>query len=299
MNPQGLFCGNSGKIRIADFSLLFMKYQGIYFMKKTLIALAVAAGATMSVSGVANAFTSAFPGGDISLGGTISTPVQGALYEGKVGSLTGLDSNIPVGDTTVSIVAPANAGLLALRSVQGGFNSAASDKIANITFNGKTLIQAAPGRSFSNGAINMTLDVQDANGNKIGGITFPMQVAAVSAIVDNADSSVVGTSLYAYDNSRTYYGALPQQASGAVSSYSDALSIMNGLFSDISDYLPQVTSEASAPDGKDFSATGKVFNTAYAAGIVAGNTITLTLDNPATAGDVSWTASMPVVVSYK
>ncbi|HFW6978509.1 hypothetical protein [Escherichia coli] len=285
-------------MRIADFSLLFMKYQGIYFMKKTLIALVVAAGATMSVSGVANAFTSAFPGGDISLGGTISTPVQGAVYEGKVGSLTGLDSNIPVGDTTVSIVAPANAGLLALRSVQGGFDNSASDKIANITFNGKTLVQAAGG-SFSNGAIDMTLDVQDATGNKIGDITFPMQVAAVSAIVDNADSSVAGASLYAYDNSRTYYGALPQKAAGAVSSYSDALSIMNGLFSDISDYLPQVTSEASTAEAKDFSATGKVFNTAYAAGIVAGNTITLTLDNPATAGDVSWTASMPVVVSYK
>ncbi len=268
-------------------------------MKKTLIALAVAAGATMSVSGVANAFTSAFPGGDISLGGTISTPVQSTLYEGKVGSLTGLDSEIPVGDTTVSIVAPANAGLLALRSVQGGFDSTASDKIANITFNGKTLTQAAAGEAFSNGAIDMTLDVQDADGKKIGGITFPMQVAAVSAVVDNADSSVVGASLYAPDDSSVYYGALPQQGGNAVSSYSDALSIINGLFSDISDYLPQVTSELSFPDAKDFSLTGKVFNTAYAAGIVAGNTITLTLDNPATAGDVSWTASMPVVVSYK
>lgn len=267
-------------------------------MKKTLIALAVAAGATMSVSGVANAFTSAFPGGDISLGGTISTPVQGALYEGKVGSLTGLDSKIPVGDTTVSIVAPANAGLLALRSVQGGFDSTASDKIANITFNGKTLTQAAAGEAFSNGAINMTLDVQDADGNKIGGITFPMQVAAVSAVVNNAGSSVVGASLYAPDDRSVYYGALPLQANGVVSSYSDALSIINGLFSDISDYLPQVTSESN-PDAKDFSLTGRVFNTAYAAGIVAGNTITLTLDNPATAGDVSWTASMPVVVSYK
>ncbi len=267
-------------------------------MKKTLIALAVAAGATMSVSGVANAFTSAFPGGDISLGGTISTPVQSTLYEGKVGSLTGLDSEIPVGDTTVSIVAPANAGLLALRSVQGGFDSTASDKIVNITFNGKTLTQAAAGKAFSNGAIDMTLDVQDDNGNKIGGITFPMQVAAVSAVVNNADSSVTGASLYAPDDRSAYYGALPQQGKDAVSSYSDALSIINGLFSDISDYLPQVTSEWSSPDAKDFSLTGRVFNTAYAAGIVAGNTITLTLDNPATAGDVHWTASMPVVVSY-
>lgn len=39
--------------RIADFSLLFMKYQGIYFMKKTLIALAVAASATVSGSSIA------------------------------------------------------------------------------------------------------------------------------------------------------------------------------------------------------------------------------------------------------
>ncbi|MCN7158067.1 hypothetical protein MLY93_24445, partial [Escherichia coli] len=39
--------------RIADFSLLFMKYQGIYFMKKTLIALAVAASAAISGSAMA------------------------------------------------------------------------------------------------------------------------------------------------------------------------------------------------------------------------------------------------------
>ncbi|EGI3984092.1 hypothetical protein H3430_003898 [Escherichia coli] len=263
-------------------------------MKKTLIALSVAAGAVMSVSGVANAFTSAFPGGDISLGGTISTPVQGAVYEGKVGSLTGLDSNIPVGGTSVSIVAPANAGLLALRSIQGGFDNSASNKIANITFNGQILPQ-----SFSHGAIDMTLDVHDATGNNIGGITFPMKVAAVSAIVDKTNASVAGASLYANNDRMAYYGALPQGQNSAVSSYSDALSIMNGLFSDISDYLPQVTSEDSTPSTKDFSATGKVFNTAYAAGIVAGETITLTLDTPATTGDVSWTASMPVVVSYK
>ncbi|WP_407904686.1 hypothetical protein [Escherichia coli] len=267
-------------------------------MKKTLIALAVAAGGIMSVSGVASAFTPGFTGGDFSLGGTISTPVQGALYEGKVGALTGLNSTIPVGDTTVSIAAPADAGLLALRSVQGGFDSAASDKIANISFNGRELREISGG-SFSNGVTDMTLDVQDANGNKIGNIYFPMQVVGVSAIVDKTDSSVAGASLYAFDDSTAYYGALPKTQQGAVSSYSDALNIMNGLFSDVSDYLPRVTSEATSAEAKQFTAADKVFNTAYAAGIVAGQTITISLDNPATAGDVTWSASMPVVVTYK
>lgn len=273
-----------------------MKYQGIYFMKKTLISLAVAAGAVMSVSSVANAYTPSFSNGDISLGGTISTPVQAALYEGKVGSLSGLDATIPVGASTVTIAAPANAGLLALRSV-AGFNNTASDRIANITFNGVSLLDAASGDSFSNGAIQMTLDVQDDTGSAIGDVVFPMQVAAVITTEINGD--VWGTSMFASADTHAFYGGLPTSASQAVTLYSDAVNVMNGLFSDVTANLPQITRESAKAEVKNFALADAVFNTAYAAGIVMGENITINLDNPATTGSVAWTASMPIVVTYK
>lgn len=274
-----------------------MKYQGIYFMKKTLISLAVAAGAVMSVSSVANAYTPSFSSGDISLGGTISTPVQAALYEGKVGSLSGLDATIPVGASTVTIAAPANAGLLALRSVAGGFNNTVSDRIANITFNGVSLLDAASGDSFSNGAIQMTLDVQDDTGSAIGDVVFPMQVAAVITTETNGD--VWGTSMFASADTHAFYGGLPTSASQAVTLYSDAVNVMNGLFSDVTANLPQITRESAKAEVKNFALADAVFNTAYAAGIVMGENITINLDNPATTGSVAWTASMPIVVTYK
>lgn len=269
-------------------------------MKKTLIALTVVTGAVMSVSGVANAaFESGYTGGDFSLGGTITASEQGAVYEGKVGSVTGLDATVSVGDTSASITAPADAGLLALRSVSGGFNSSASGKIANISFNGKTLLNAASGSSFSNGAIKMKLNAYDSDGDKIGSVSFPMQVAGVSVIVNNSTSEAVGSSLYSYGSSTAYYGGLPQTASGSVSSYSDALGIINGLFSDVSEYLPATTSTDSTAQAKQFVTSGQQIYTAYAAGIAEGQSIDLTLDSAATAGDVSWTASMPVTVTYQ
>lgn len=268
-------------------------------MKKTLIALAVAAGTVMSVSGAANAYTPSFSNGDISLGGTVSTPVQAGLYEGKVGTLVGLDATIPVGQTSATITAPTESGLLALRTVQGGFDSSASDKIANITFDGKELLAAASGSSFSGGSIEMTLEARNAEGNRIGDIVFPMQVSGVSVIVDNADASAIGESLYADSNAAVFYGGLPKTKQGAVQNYTDAIGKLTGMFPDIVDNLPSVTSEGTSAAVKGFTATGKTFNAAYAAGINSGETITLNLDNAATSGSVDWTASMPVVVTYK
>lgn len=264
-------------------------------MKKTLIALAVAASA---VSGMAHAaYESSFTGGDISLSGTISTPVQGG-YEGQVGSLPGLDATIEAGQTSATIPVTENVGLLALRTVQGGFTSDSSDKIANITFNGKTLNNLG---TFSSGSIvTMELTAQDSSGAEIGNIVFPMQVAAVSVVVDNDDQTVTGTSLFADADSQTFWGGLPTAQSKALGNYSDAITTISNMFSDIADDFPAVTVQETVAQPKTFTAENKTFNAAYAAGINSGANITLNLNDVTTAGtEVSWTASMPVVITYK
>ncbi|EEQ8957270.1 hypothetical protein LFY73_004634 [Escherichia coli] len=268
-------------------------------MKKSLIALMIAAGATVSVSGVAHAFSPSFSGDNISFSGTLTTPVAG-VFEGKVSSLTGLDATIKAGESSVTIPVATDKGLLVLRSVSGGFDSSASNKIANITFNGKTLAEAAGGSRFTEGKINLTLDAQNNNGVDIGTITLPIQVAGVSVTVDNTSAQALGESLVADSASYAFHGGLPVKPDAAISSYDVAFNTVGSMAPDATEYFPVATEKADAAVSKSFSAENKKFHAAYAAGIRSGDNITLNLSSPATAGaPVEWTASVPVVVTYK
>ncbi|EED0374213.1 hypothetical protein BMM44_004568 [Escherichia coli] len=268
-------------------------------MKKNLITLMIAAGVTVSASGVAHAYNSSFSGDSISLGGTVATPVE-SVYEGKVASLTGLDATIQVGLSSTTIAAPAHAGLLALRSIDGGFDNSATNKIANITFNGQKLSQAASVDRFTNGKIEMTLEARDSSSNtRIGDVVFPIQAAGVSVIVNKNTNDAIGESLFAYDASSAFFGGLPEKSDVAIQTYAEARSAIDNLFSDVTDYLPVTTSEGHTASSKSFTADGMLFNAAYAVGIAAGDNIVLNLDSPAQAGSVAWTASIPVVVTYK
>ncbi|EOU9058642.1 hypothetical protein ACNZ55_004293 [Escherichia coli] len=267
-------------------------------MKKNLIALMIAAGATVSVSGVAHAFEPSFSGGNLSFGGTVTTPVAG-VFEGKVSSLAGLDATIKAGASSVTIPVATDKGLLVLRSVSGGFDSSASNKIANITFNGKTLADAAGGSRFTEGKISLTLSAQNPDGHEIGTITLPIQVAGVSVTVDNAGGQALGESLVAGNASYAFHGGLPVKPAAAISSYDVALNVVDSMDPDATEYFPEATEKANTALSKTFMAENKTFHAAYAAGIRSGDDITLNLSSPATAGSVNWTASIPVVVTYK
>lgn len=84
-------------------------------MKKTLIALAVAASA--AVSGSAMAWTANGSGGSVNLGGAL-TPVEKLTpWEVKVGAaVNGLNGSIQKGATTVEIPANQNIPVLAIRN---------------------------------------------------------------------------------------------------------------------------------------------------------------------------------------
>ena len=74
-------------------------------MKKTLIALAVAASAVVSGSAMAAGWEQNGTGGSVDLGGTL-TPVEKATpWEVKVGdAVTGLDGQIQKGDVALVVL---------------------------------------------------------------------------------------------------------------------------------------------------------------------------------------------------
>lgn len=124
-------------------------------MKKTLIALAVAASA--AVSGSAMAWTANGTGGSVDLGGTL-TPVEKVTpWEVKMGSeIKGLDASIGRGQKVVEVKMPKNALIMGIRTqTRDVFPGWASDITPFIDFNGAVNLD-----SFSNGVATLTLDVK-------------------------------------------------------------------------------------------------------------------------------------------
>ena len=242
------------------FQFLFMKYQGNYFMKKTLIALAVAASVVMPVFNTAYASTDKFSGGNISLGGTISAQVPTYVYKGTVGTLSELNVTINAGEQNITIPVQANAGLVSLRTVTEGVESTTLNKIANITFDGRSLLEAASDNSFNNGKINMTLEARNSSGEAIGNVVFPMQVAGVAVTVDKTTSDAYGASLFSPDNNRVFYGGLPVEKTQAVQGYTESVNLIKKLFSELANDLPQVSTQGVLAESKDFSNSNKTFH---------------------------------------
>ncbi|ELO5003679.1 hypothetical protein QUQ70_004860, partial [Escherichia coli] len=142
-------------------------------MKKTLIALAVAASAV--VSGSAMAWTANGTGGNVDLGGTL-TPVEKVTpWEVKVGAaVTNLDAAITKGQSEVNITTTSAVPVLGIRTQE-----------ASKVFTGKPGIspqidfhKAIDPTKFSGSVTDLTLSVMDAQGAKIGSLKAPFLAGA-------------------------------------------------------------------------------------------------------------------------
>lgn len=145
-------------------------------MKKTLIALAVAASAV--VSGSAMAWTENGTGGAIDLWG-ILTPVEKVTpWEVKVGdAVSGLDAQIQKGQKEVSITVNKAIPVLGIRNADAhGFKGRKGEIHPQIDYDGAINLNG-----FSNGVTTLTLNVTTADGNKLGTLSAPFSSAAVSS----------------------------------------------------------------------------------------------------------------------
>lgn len=259
-------------------------------MKKTLIALAVAASAV--VSGSAMAWTENGTGGAIDLWG-ILTPVEKVTpWEVKVGdAVSGLDAQIQKGQKEVSIAVNKAIPVLGIRNADAhGFKGRKGEIHPQIDYDGAINLNG-----FSNGVTTLTLNVTTADGNKLGTLSAPFSSAAVSSWGGGSDGDG-SKALYSTASGESFYGGLGKDSSAV--RVNGSVELINGLSSD---FLAKWVMQGSKWDTgvESFDNETANYYGAYGAGIESGKTIKITLDQAAS-GDapIQWKAALPVTVTY-
>ncbi|ELQ4184733.1 hypothetical protein QSO38_002273 [Escherichia coli] len=256
-------------------------------MKKTLIALAVAASAV--VSGSAMAWTASGDGGSVDLGGTLTPVNKVTPWEVKVGDeVTGLDANITKGQSEVSIVTNKVIPVLGIRTQD------------SVVFKGKPGISpqidykdAVNVNGFSSGETTVTLSVSDSSGQKIGTLTSPFSAAAIYHNNGQNNGMFSGSAGHAF------YGGLGKSTSGGMN-YPSSKRMIESIDASFTEKYVVGNNDASDPHESRMDEPARSFSGAYGSGILAGKTIKIALDSPAQ-GDapIQWKASLPVMVTYQ
>ncbi|WP_105269455.1 hypothetical protein [Escherichia sp. MOD1-EC6163] len=256
-------------------------------MKKTLIALAVAASA--AVSGSAMAWTANGTGGSVDLGGTL-TPVEKVTpWEVKTGdAVTGLNAQIQKDQKVVDIAVNKVIPVLGIRTVKSTFKGQPGIT-PNIDYH-----NAINTSKFSNNATSLTLDVNDANGQKIGKLVTTLTAMGRLSRTGIDDFNMT---LYAGVTGHAFFGGVPVNGAGVNDSN---LSLVDSVFPGVGDkFTGQSIEYKGIGHAYVDNASGR-YSAYYGSGIEQGKTIKITLDQAAT-GDapIQWKASLPVTVSYQ
>ncbi|EFU6027914.1 hypothetical protein HT426_003380 [Escherichia coli] len=258
-------------------------------MKKTLIALAVAASAVVSCSAMASGWGQG-SNGSVEIGGTLTPVAKGTPWEVKTGdAVTNLDAQVKKGQKSVTVNVNEAIPVLGIRNADvNGFTGREGIK-PQISYNNAVDING-----FDNGVTKVTLSVQDVSGSAIGTMTAPFFAAAVSSWSGSAGGH---KSLYADQNTGSFYGGLGKKLSATLH-YQGCLDLIGALSSD---FLAKWKEQGSLAGGSPelFDASNATYFGAYGAGIKKGKTITITLNNAVANDDqIQWKASLPVTVTY-
>ncbi|EFB1110591.1 TPA: hypothetical protein ACTYED_004852 [Escherichia coli] len=258
-------------------------------MKKTLIALAVAASA--AVSGSAMAWTANGTGGSVELGGTLNPVEKVTPWEVKVGDdVTGLDAQIKKGQKEVSIFAPQDISILGIRSKTNTFG-AQQGISPQIDYAGHVDLRSG---SWEN--MNLNLDVLDqATSTKIGSLFVENFKAAggVSMTGTNADGVY---SVKAPNAGNAFHGGI--RSGDKAGSAESVMAFFNG---EVSANFSEQGMDRTFNRIKNFTFNDfdtAVYSAFYGSGIKKGEKIRITLDNPAGTDEIVWKASLPVTVTY-
>ncbi|EEU8332358.1 hypothetical protein HDK93_003511 [Salmonella enterica subsp. enterica] len=262
-------------------------------MKKTLIALAVAASA--AVSGSAMAWTANGTGGSIELGGTLTPEKIASPWEAKVSAATGLDAALKDGQKEIKIKASSAIPLMGIRNVDSnGFIGGAEGVISTIDYGGVVDL-----KGFKNAVTTLTLDVKNASGEKIGTLSAPFFASAVLAY-KGSSGQTRGRQMAAASSGDAFFGGVPLQGAATADSGKVAYSRISSVSSEYVATLPKIGAWDSVDPGEKYSDKKITYWGAYGSGIEKGSDITITLDKAVKSGDapIAWKASFPVTITY-
>lgn len=286
---------------LAWFVVKRMLCKGFYFMKKTLIAMTVAASAVVSGSAMAGSWVTNGTGGTFEMSGTLVAEV-GNPWEVYVGdAVSGLDAVVVAGQSVFDIttsqpipvlgirVADATSKTFSVSSFSGGsgFNP-------QIDFNG-----AVDTAAFAGGVSTLTLELTDTTGQRIGEMTAPFTAVAASSYQNTTTGSASSYPLYSSSSSYAFFGGLGTTSSSAVSDpVSVAEQIDSSFTANFENFNKSFTSKFYSVSFNGSSANS-IYSGFYGSGIQSGSTIEITLDSPATGtSDIQWKASLPITVTY-
>ena len=268
-------------------------------MKKTLIALSVAASAVVSGSSMAavGEWTPGSEGGSFEMSGTlVVTGTSTNPWEVKVGpNVTNLDGKINQGDSEVKITVANAVPVLGIRTHSNQAFIGKPGISPQINYGGKINLD-----SFSSGKTQLVLDVTDASSsNKIGTMTTELFAGAVYSLSDavgNAYSSVFG--MLASQAGDGFYGGLPKNQNGALK-YAEVVSKFNEIDSSfLANFDDQKGADVDILNRTSFESEGGKYSGAYGSGVLANESLNIKLDTPAASQDIEWRASLPIVVTY-
>ncbi|CAD6120238.1 hypothetical protein [Escherichia coli] len=257
-------------------------------MKKTLIALAVAASA--AVSGSAMAWTANGIGSSVELGGTL-TPVDVVTpWEVKTGdAVTGLDAQIKEGQKTVDIAVNKAIPVLGIRTIQSTAFSGQAGISPQINYGAAVDVDG-----FAANETTLNLEVKDSTGNnKIGTLSAPLYAVAEQSI-KGPDVNYRAGVIAGYEGA-LFFGGLSKSEAG-YSPVFDADAVVPDV---TAHYDPQGQEWINNAGWSSVSDPQYTYSAYYASGIKQGKTIKITLDNSAGADEIVWKASLPVTVSYQ
>lgn len=283
-------------------------------MKKTLIALAVAASA---VSGMAHAWTVGDFNGSVSIGGNITADDYRQKWSWSVGSdingfqnvLTDLtekgtkltitvngDKTILLGKTNEAFAAPVEGGVGAI------------PLIAFTDYEGAPVELKNPEGEINKGLAYFVLPMKNAEGTKVGSVKVNASYAGVALGSKGTYANLF--SLYSAGMNQIFFGGLPVNVAQAEFTSGIDAAQRTALFGSLSkDELIaqlQAVEPAAAADVRDYGHSSStamvktensVTSAAYALGIVNGQTIEATFDQPVTAS-TQWLAPLNVAVTY-
>ncbi|EHR8280863.1 hypothetical protein KUR45_001717 [Escherichia coli] len=259
-------------------------------MKKTLIALAVAASA--AVSGSAMAWTANGTGGSVDLGGTLTPADVVTPWEVATGdAVSGLDALIKKGDKKVEITVNKAIPVLGIRTISSEAFQGQPGISPQISFGG-----AIDFTKFNNGVTELSAEVRNKTGTKIGSLVAPLSAAAAANWTNASGGQKYR--VIASTAGDAFYGGVATDASGlAVSSGV----LVNDVFPEAAyHYTEQGIVYWSAAAVEKFADTASKYSAYYGSGIASGSVLKIILDSPVTADtDIAWNASLPVTVSYQ
>lgn len=263
-------------------------------MKKNLIALTVAVSA--AVSGSAMAWTANGTGGSVELSGTLTPADAVTPWEVRVGdAVANLDAVIQKKTKVVDVAVNKPIPFLGIRNIQSQPFQGINGVSPQIDFGGAVDLDA-----FVNNRAPVTLEVKDNNGGKIGTLTASMGASAREAIKASPDKPKDFNGIndcYANVPGSAFFGGLPKVINNI--SHED---IAFNVMPEILDHFNQQGLSYRTEDTGACSWMNNLTSTYsayYAAGIEQGQSIRITLDQPAESDVIVWNASLPVTVTYQ